>query len=282
MSQPVVDLLKAGCQANLADAYRRGNLVRLPPAGSLVVSGDIHGHRRNFERLVACADLAGHPERHVVLQEIIHGGDQDAWGGCLSYRLLLEAARLKIRFPDQVHLLMGNHDTAFITQSEVVKEGREMNRAMVQALAREFGQAGPLVESALREFLLSQPLAVRTDSRLWMSHSLPADRLVDRFDLQVMDRPLQLSDCEKPGSAYVLTWGRNLSDHVLDQMARAFEVDLFVVGHQPQPEGWDTPGSNLLILASDHSHGCLLKVDLARHYTLAELVDSIIPLSSIA
>jgi hypothetical protein len=177
---------------------------------------------------------------------------------------------------------MGNHDTAFITQAEVVKEGREMNRAMVQALAREFGQTGTQVELAIREFLLSQPLAVRTDNRLWLSHSLPADRMADRFDPQVMDRPLQVSDCERPGSAYVLTWGRNMSSRVLDEMSKSFDVDLFVVGHQPQPEGWNRVGSNLLILASDHNHGCLLHVDLARQYTLDDLISCIIPLSSIA
>jgi hypothetical protein len=247
-----------------------------------VVSGDIHGHRRNLERVIARADLAIHPDRHVVLQEIIHGGDQDAWGGCLSYRVLLDAVRLKTQYPDQVHFLMGNHDTAFITQAEVVKEGREMNRALVQALGREFGQAAPEVESALRQFLLSQPLAARTANRIWLSHSLPADRLADRFDPQIMSRPLQISDCERPGSVYILTWGRNHSARLLEQMAKAFDVDLFVVGHQPQPEGWNKGGANLLILASDHNHGCLLHLDLGRPYTLDELAALIIPLSSIA
>jgi hypothetical protein len=282
MPQPVVDLLQAGVQANLHDGTRQGNLVQLPAQGSLVVSGDIHGHRRNLERVIAFADLAAHPDRHVVLQEIIHGGDQDAWGGCLSYQVLLEAVRLKTQYPDRVHFLMGNHDTAFIAQAEVVKEGREMNRALVQALGREFGQAAPDVESALRQFLMSQPLAARTANRIWLSHSLPADRMADRFDPQIMSRPLQISDCERPGSAYVLTWGRNHSTRVLEQMAETFDVDLFVVGHQPQPEGWGKGGLNLLILASDHNHGCLLLVDLGHPYTLDELAALIIPLSSIA
>jgi hypothetical protein len=282
MPQPVVDLLQAGVQANLHDGARQGNLIQLPAQGSIVVSGDIHGHRRNLQRVVTLADLAAHPDRHVVLQEIIHGGEQDAWGGCLSYQVLLDAVRLKIQYPEQVHFLMGNHDTAFITQAEVVKEGREMNRALTQALGREFGQAGPEVESALRQFLISQPLAARTANRIWLSHSLPADRMVEHFDPQIMSRPLQISDCERPGSAYVLTWGRNLSARVLDQMAKAFDVDLFVVGHQPQSEGWCQGGPNLLILASDHNHGCVLHADLGRPYTVDELAALIIPLSSIA
>ena len=281
MPHPVIDLLRAGSQANLATQNRQGNLIRLPSVGSLVVSGDLHGHRRNFERITAYADLAYHPDQHLVLQEIIHGGPQDVKGGCLSYQVLFDAVRLKIQFPDQVHLLMGNHDTAFISVSEVVKEGREMNKAMIQALMNEFGEEWPQVESAIRDFLISQPLAIRTDNRIWISHSLPGDRRVEQFDPQVMERPLQLTDCQKPGSAYILTWGRNMSARVLDQMAGVFDVDLFVVGHQPQPEGWHQADPNLLIIASDHNHGCLLSIDLARAYTLDELVHSIVPLSSI-
>jgi len=282
MAQQAIDLLRAGVQANHADSCRQGNLIRLTGPGTLVIAGDIHGHRRNLERVTAFADLVHHPQRHLVLQEIIHGGPQDTRGGCLSYQVLFDAVHLKTQFPDQVHMVLGNHDTAFITSSEVMKDGREMNRAMALALTREYGEAQPQVDAAIREFLLSQPLAVRTENRLWVSHSLPSDRMADRFDPQILDRPLQPSDCQRPGSAYILTWSRRMSQSLLDRMGRLFDVDLLIVGHQPQPEGWHIAGTNLLILASDHSHGCLIEVDLAQAYTLEGLVRSLIPLSSIA
>ncbi|MBP8305347.1 MAG: metallophosphoesterase [Phycisphaerae bacterium] len=282
MAQQAVDLLRAGVRANHADPLRQGNLVRLSGPGTLVIAGDLHGHGRNLERVTAFADLARSPDRHLVLQEIIHGGPQDPQGGCLSYKVLLDAVRLKLRFPNQVHIVLGNHDTAWITGSEVVKEGREMNKAMSLALAGEYGEDWPLVAEAIREFFLSQPLAVRTENRVWVSHSLPSDRMVDQFDPQVLDRPLQVSDYVKPGSAYILTWGRHMSQSLLDRMSNLFNVDLFVVGHQPQPEGWDLGGTNLLVLASDHNHGCLIELDLARPYSLEGLVQALVPLSSIA
>jgi len=46
MSQTVINLLKAGIQANTTDKYRRGNLVCLPATGRVIVAGDLHGHRR--------------------------------------------------------------------------------------------------------------------------------------------------------------------------------------------------------------------------------------------
>jgi hypothetical protein len=282
MPQTTIDLLNRGIQANQTDRFRRANLICLPAEGSLVVSGDIHGHRRNFERLVTHASLANHPDRHIVLQEIIHGGPEDEAGGCLSYQLLLDAVRFKLSFPDQVHFVMGNHDTATINSSEVMKNGKEMNRAMTQALQRQFGKAYPDVRLAIQQFLLSQPLAVKCSNRVWISHSLPNDRCLDQFDPAIFERELRLSDCEKPGSAYLLTWGRRHSQGTLNRMAKLLDVDIFIVGHQPQPTGWAQAGDNLIILASDHNHGCLLRMDLFQTCTVADLVSSIIPLASIA
>ena len=282
MPQTTIALLNKGIRANQTDRFRRANLIGLPAQGSLMVGGDIHGHRRNFERLVAHAQLANHPDRHLVLQEIIHGGPEDGAGGCLSYRLLFDAIRFKVSFPDQVHFVMGNHDTAMINSGEVMKNGKEMNRAMAMALERQFGPAGPQVRLAIQQFLFSQPLAVKCSNGVWISHSLPNDRCIDQFDPGIFERELRLSDCEKPGSAYLLTWGRRHSQATLDRMAKLLGVDLFVLGHQPQQHGWSQAGNNLVILASDHNHGCLLQIDLSKPYAVAELVNSLIPLASIA
>jgi hypothetical protein len=282
MPQKTIDLLNRGIRANQADRFRRANLVRLPEQGSLVVTGDIHGHRRNFERIVSYADLGNHPDRHLILQEIIHGGPEDDTGGCLSYQLLFDAVRFKLEFPDQVHLIMGNHDTAYICSAEVMKNGKEMVHAMSMAINREFQGAGSSVNLAIRQFLFSQPLAIRCASGTWISHSLPSDQLAAKFDPGVFDRELQLSDCQKPGSAYLLTWGRRHSPELLNTMAQKLDARLFILGHQPQPEGWRIFGENLIILACDHDHGSLLDLDLSKLYTAQTLSDRLIPLASIA
>jgi hypothetical protein len=282
MAQTTTDLLERGIEANQTDPYRRGSLIHLPKTGTLVVGGDVHGHRRNLERLVKFAALTDHTDRHLILQEIIHGGPEDSAGGCLSYQLLFDAIELKLQFPDRVHFVMGNHDTACICDSEVMKNGKEMNRAMSAALAREFAQAGRAVESAIKQFLFSQPLAVRCANRVWVSHSLPNDRMLGRFDLTIFDRQLERSDCAKPGSAYLLTWGRRHSEKALEQLAGMLDADLFVLGHQAQPTGWCQAGPNLIVLASDHNHGCLLELDLSRPHTAEALAQTVVPLASIA
>jgi hypothetical protein len=195
---------------------------------------------------------------------------------------LFDVVRYKLSYPDRVHIIMGNHDTACINNSEVMKDGREMNRAMRQALDREYLQAGDEIELAIRQYLFSQPLAVRTDSRIWASHSLPADCLVGKFDPRVFNRQLKINDVVRPGSAYLLTWGRRHSQEVLDKLAGQFDVDIFILGHQPQETGWRRAGENLIIIASDHSHGCLIPIDLAKSYTVEQLIESIVPLASLS
>ena len=282
MPQTISDLLNKGIEILNADKYRHGNVIHLPAEGDLIITGDIHGHRRNFERIVSYTDLPNHPERHIVLQEIIHGGPEDSEGGCLSYQLLLDAIRYKLSFPNQVHIILGNHDTSFINNSEVMKDGKEMNRAMRQAIDREFKQASEEITLLIRQFLFSQPLAIRCNNRIWISHSLPNDRSVDKFDPKILENQLKINDVVRPGSAYLLTWGRKHSQAMLDKMAGMLDVDIFVLGHQPQEKGWKQAGNNLIIIASNHNHGCLLPIELAKSYTIENLIDSIVPLASIS
>ncbi|MFH1615237.1 MAG: metallophosphoesterase [Planctomycetota bacterium] len=281
MSQTIPELLQKGLHANNRDAFRRGNVVHLPGEGRLIATGDIHGHRRNFERIVSYAALARNKDCHLIIQEILHGGPEDENGGCLSFELLVEAVKLKIEHPDQVHFMMGNHDTAWMNNSEVMKGGREMNAAMHKAIEKRYGQEREEVELLLKQFLFSQPLGVRCENRIWLSHSLPADRYIDSFDAGIFTRTLQVSDIVRPQSVYLLTWGRQHSRATLEKMAQIVDADLMILGHQHQETGFKRLDEKGLIIASDHDHGVVLPMDLSRKYSVAELVGEIVPLASI-
>jgi len=281
MPQKTIELLQLGQTANLKDKYRKGNVIYLGDEGDIVITGDIHGHRRNFERVVSFAKLDSNPERHLILQEIIHGGPTDKEGRCLSYELLFDVIQYKLQYPDNVHILMSNHDTSFICNREIMKDGREMNLAMRQALDEKFGDKSEDVKMAITEYLLSQPLAVKCNNGLWASHSLPSERNWDKFDTAIFEREIVVDDLMRTGSVYLLTWGRNQSQKLLNNAAEKLGVKTFVLGHQSQPDGWLKAGENLIIIASDHSHGCLIICDLNKSYTAEELKNKIVALSSI-
>ncbi len=281
MAHEIQDLCRQAVVANRQDKYRRDNIIELPPSGSAVITGDLHGHRRNFGKIVSHCDLGSNPDRHVIIQEIIHGGPEDDCGGCLSFELLFDVLQYKNDFPDQVHIIMANHDTATITNSDVTKGGKEMNLAMKEALKRKYPDDFLEVHDAIRDVLRSQPLAARTQNGIWISHSLPADRFMEDFDTEVFHREYTNADLERHGSAYILTWGRRHSEENLDKLANLFDCSLFILGHQHQQKGWSMAGDNLIIIASDHNHGCLLEFNLETEYTAGQLCELIKPLAAI-
>ena len=281
MPQQAIQLFRKAAELNNACPFRKGNVVHLPDRGKVIVAGDLHGHRRNFERIVQYANLENQPDTHIVLQEIIHGGPEDDYGGCLSYQLLCDALEYKLRFPSQVHFILGNHDTAVICNSSVVKAGKEMNLAMKTAMRRQYKAKFQDVETAMMDYMMSQSLAVRCANRIWISHSLPADNWAENFDFAIFDRPYTLEDIQRPNPVYQLTWGRRHSAQTLELMAKRLDVDIFVLGHQPQEIGWIPVGDNTLIVASEHNHGCFLTFDLSRPYTLVELIANIITIASV-
>lgn len=278
----MIELCEKGIELNYSAKHRKGNIIHLPDSGKVVITGDLHGHRRNFEKISAFADLDSNPDTYLIFQEILHGGPEDKSGGCLSFELFMEILDYQLKHPNQVILVMGNHDTAIIGNGDVMKGGKEMNQALKAAMKRHFQDNYQQVILKLKAYLLSQPIGVRCDNRIWISHSLPANRFVDGFDMGIFDKQLGLEDVVRQEPLYQLTWGRRHSQETLDKMAQMLDVDFFVLGHQPQDQGWSQAGSNLIILGSDHNHGCLMNIDLAKKYCIDELANSIVMLASIA
>src|SRR2546421_10780069 len=102
----VVETFSAAADENKLTAIRHEQVVHLPAEGEVWMTGDIHDHRTNFAKLIAAADLDHHPERHLVLHELIHGDHYDAKGAEDSWHTLYKAAELKCDHPNQVHFLL--------------------------------------------------------------------------------------------------------------------------------------------------------------------------------
>ena len=72
MAQEIIDLCVKSAELNYSAKYRKGNVIHLPGEGNVIVTGDLHGHRRNFEKIVTFADLENNPKTYLVFQEILH------------------------------------------------------------------------------------------------------------------------------------------------------------------------------------------------------------------
>ena len=283
MNQAQVDaeVFLEAARLNRQDPLLQGSQLIFPNHGQLVMTGDIHGHDRNFNRIKSYADLAHARARHVILHELIHSEPFGALAEDMSHQVVLEAAKWKVEYPDQVHFLQSNHELSQLTGKEITKNGRLVNHDFERGLSVTYGNRSPEVLAALCEYIDSFPLAARTQNRVFLSHSLPNAREIPSFDPGVLHRELNNQDKHEGGHAYQLVWGRHHTADSLRTLAETFDVDWFICGHQPRETGWDVVHDRMIILASDHSHGTYLPFDLRKKYTIDSLVDLVRPLAAI-
>src|SRR3954471_8869164 len=153
---------------------RRGRVVHLEGADEVLAAGDLHGNVENFRLLLGHADLARHPRRHLVLQEVIHGPYHYPAGGDKSHQLVDLLAALKCQYPRQVHFLLGNHELAQVTGRRIAKEDEELNQAFRDGVAAAYGARADEVYAGYEALFAAVPLAVRTPNRVLLTHSVPS------------------------------------------------------------------------------------------------------------
>jgi hypothetical protein len=260
-------------EGNLNSPLREHQIVLLPGEGEVWLVGDVHDHRRNFEKAVRSADLANHPDRHVVLQELIHGDHFDDKGAEESWITLFRAAEWKAQFPNQVHFLLANHDLAQIHGKGIMKGSTSVCEAFNKGVKKAFGERAGRIQVAITEFLLSFPLAVRSPNGLFFCHSLPQDDQIEQFDYSVFGRELMAEDyARRTGPVYQLIWGRGVTPPFVQQFAEAVGANILVTGHQPQDAGYLVNGYQHLIIASDHNQGVMLQTESSIIYDMSSLV----------
>ena len=276
--EQAIETFEAAKDELLLASARAGQTVTLPAAGDVVMTGDLHDHRTNWRKLQHVADLANHPDRHLILHELIHGDHFDDRGREDSWKILYQAAELLLDFPDQVHFMLANHDLAQIHGEGISKAGLSVCEAFNEAIKRDFGDRYASVEMAVTEFLLSFPLAVRAPSAgLFFCHSLPAPEQIAEFDYDIFGRDAMTGDDYKrrTGPAYQLIWGRGMNAEQAAEFADSVQANIVITGHQPQDKGFLRNGERQLILASDHNRGVFVTLPLDKKLSMDEIVGRI-------
>ena len=284
IADEVIGVCRAAAGANRASAVRRGNVIHLTPevADDLMVVADLHGNRLNFEKLLAIADLDAQPRRHLLMQEVCHGGPEypGGDGGCMSHLLLEDCARLAVDYPGRFHFLLSNHELAELGDFPISKSRRMLNLQFRCGINEMYGERGDAVRAAYLEFLASCPLAVRLSNGVFISHSLPdyCDR--EPFDAGVLERPLCCADYKSGSPAFRLVWGRDFRAANAEAFARQVGADVLIHGHEPCEEGFSAPNSRQIILDGCCSQATYLIVPVGQKLTHREIIGRITGLHS--
>lgn len=267
--EAVAGVFRAAATAGLSARCRVGSIDSIEPRGVILATGDLHDNPIHFARVLEEARLGEDSDatpQHLTLHELIHG-DRLINGMDLSHRVLARAAALKAAMPERIHVLLANHELSQIVGSGVVKDGVRMVDAFNEGVEYAFGAGAEDVHAAIGEFVRSLPLALvsgrGTSQGVLFAHSLPGPEMMDRFDVEVLERPLTEGDyTPRKGSAHIMVWGRRHEPEQLVDLAKRWGVSRFVLGHEKAPEGWMAVEPNAVVLNSDHERGVALRMDL--------------------
>jgi len=256
---------------------RRGRVVVLDPAEDVLVVGDLHGHVENFRVAMQRAELGTHPDRHLVLQEAIHGSFRYPAGGDKSHQLLDLIAALKCQYPRQVHFLLGNHELSQWTHRRIAKnDDEDLNDLFRQGVGTAYAAQAGAVYSAYLELFAAAPVAVRTPNRVFISHSLPSPMsLTPSFLAGLEKEKVGEADWLPGGCIHSIVWDRDIRAATAVAFLRHVDADLLITGHIPSEGGFAVPNDRRIILDAMGSPAGYCLFPCGRPLTHLELVDCI-------
>ena len=281
----VIRTFEQAAEANDRTSTRHGNVIEVDArdADDVMITADLHGNRLNFDQLIELAALDSRPRRHLVMQEVCHGGPTYPSGvGCMSHLLLEDVAQLKVDHPQRFHFLLSNHEWAELTDFPITKSKRMLNLSFRSGMQEMYGDQTESVRTASLKFIESCPLAVRIDGRVFACHSTPERVDHDGFDVGIFERRLTESDMAPHGPVFQLIWGRDFRPDNAEAFASLVDADVLVHGHEPCAFGFDTPNSRQIILDCCGAAAGFVVLRTGEAHTQSSIVAAIQKLDSIA
>lgn len=274
----IVAAFDRAADANRQMPGRQGSTVVLTPelADDVMITGDLHGHRRNFNRIRRIAALDKHPRRHLVFQELCHGGPTYSEnGGCMSHTILEDVAELMAKYPQRVHLILGNHELAELTDFAIRKNNQLLNLSFRLGLQQMYGSAAEHVREALLRFLRSCPLAVRLSQGVLVTHSLPEGVDLRGFDPSVLLRDFVPDEDGEESDVFRLVWGRDYRRQNVDAFCNSVGANLLITGHEPCREGFIAPSDLQIVLDCCSDKGAYVILPVGAELSHAEVMERI-------
>jgi hypothetical protein len=273
-----LEIIEQATAARKDDPRVRGRAVFLEAGRDLFLTGDLHGNVENLRRFAEAAALDRHPERILVVQEIVHSRIITADQRDLSFVAILEALKLVAAYPRRVYYLLGNHDLAFGCNRELVKGGKFLNRFLYKGLAYMYQSRHDEVAESYKKFIMDMPATIVCPNGIFLSHSTPKKPFIPSLSIEYLTKTSSKIPLSKCGPIKALVEGRDFAEPTIEEFTARMGAELVVCGHTPTPKGFRIANSRQLIIDSQHENGRYVDFDLGQRYTVNELASRVKPL----
>jgi hypothetical protein len=276
----VIDLFEDVARMNETAQGRTGSLIELGSAGQLLMTGELYDHRLNFKRILKLAALDQSTDNHLLLHNVIHPVPAPN-GLDASILTLAYIAALQMKYQNQVHMLLANHELGQVIGETIHRGKFYVSVQFDEGIDQLFDEDGEDVRDAMKKYIWSLPLAVRTKSGMFACNSLPGPEQFESFDPNVLHRMLLDDERAIGGHAHNMVWGNNHGANVILTLRRQWGVKTFVTGGGPTKEGYAIPHDTLLKLSSWNKVGVVVPINLWKNYTAQTMAEDAVLLSSI-
>ncbi|HQJ16258.1 MAG TPA: metallophosphoesterase, partial [Candidatus Omnitrophota bacterium] len=218
--------------------YQHGMIVEVPPEVEVILVGDLHAKLDNLKKILNTDDNYQKISRGqavlVLLGDMVHG-EEDLFemdSSILTMQFIME---LKIRNPDSVYMLMGNHD---YLSDMVAKSGVRQGAVYKEALIKKYGE--DYVRQYQSMFLSPSPLMVSGGGFLGVHAGPIMSTTVE--ELRATRDTHELSDMAQEATQGM--WGSTYDrSYVQEYLAHHGQPDgILLIGHMPvDADDWHWP-----------------------------------------
>ncbi len=147
-------------------------LIELPDYGRLIVVTDLHGNLEDYNAYLDLWDKNDLDFHIVFTGDLIHAVDEKKDG---SIEILDDAIKKSKKYSN-FHTLLGNHEWAHITSTNIYKQNKDLLLEFENLISFKKGFIEPHLTNYIK-FFKTMPYFLKTANGLFISHSGPSSNV---------------------------------------------------------------------------------------------------------
>lgn len=218
-------------------------LLNLSSCGRLIVVSDLHGNYEDYKKYLELWDSKDTNCHIVFIGDLIHstGGDDKSVE-------IVDDAIVKCRKYPNFHVLLGNHEWAHITKTDIYKREKNQRLAFEEEIISKKGSLYPTLNEYV-DFFKSLPFFIKTENGLFISHTGPSKKIKTMEDFNEV-----LTDDFDNEILYEFLWNRCIDGNDYDKQdvsdfLKIIGSDWMIIGHTPV-KGYKIFGKQIILSSS--------------------------------